>query len=274
MKTNRGSIVEVGREVIKSVIESKFPFVFFRAFADEGSNDDNKQDNKGGEGDEPSKSAPVINYEDLIAKARKEEKDKQYKKIKKLEEDVASLTNGHNNDLLTIANLQQQLKDAEEKLTKTNSGDSEAVQTLKTQISTLETEKKNLEAKIAEYEKNPPVSQEEVEKKVRAELEAEYKVKNYRLTKLTELGEQILVPELVVGDTEEEIDKSIASAIERSNQIRKSLGIKDGEKKRTTPKSNPSVSGAQDHTADFERLATMDVRSEEYAKLRKQLGLH
>ena len=262
MKTNRGSIVEVGREVIKSVIESKFPFVFFRAFADEGSNDDNKQDNKGGEGDESSKSAPVINYEDLIAKARKEEKDKQYKKIKKLEEDVASLTNGHNNDLLTIANLQQQLKD------------SEAVQTLKTQISTLETEKKNLEAKIKEYEKNPPVSQEEVEKKVRAELEAEYKVKNYRLTKLTELGEQILVPELVVGDTEEEIDKSIASAIERSNQIRKSLGIKDGEKKRTTPKSNPSVSGAQDHTADFERLATMDVRSEEYAKLRKQWGLH
>lgn len=274
MKMNRGSIVEVGREVIKSVIESKFPFVFFRAFADEGSNDDNKQDNKGGEGDESSKSAPVINYEDLIAKARKEEKDKQYKKIKKLEEDVASLTNGHNNDLLTIANLQQQLKDAEEKLTKTNSGDSEAVQTLKNQISTLETEKKNLEAKIKEYEKNPPVSQEEVEKKVRAELEAEYKVKNYRLTKLTELGEQILVPELVVGDTEEEIDKSIASAIERSNQIRKSLGIKDGEKKRTTPKSNPSVSGAQDHTADFERLATMDVRSEEYAKLRKQLGLH
>lgn len=274
MKTNRGSIVEVGREVIKSVIESKFPFVFFRAFADEGSNDDNKQDNKGGEGDESSKSSPVINYEDLIAKARKEEKDKQYKKIKKLEEDVASLTEGHNKDLLTIANLQQQLKDAEEKLTKTNSGDSEAVQTLKTQISTLETEKKNLEAKIAEYEKNPPVSQEEVEKKVRAELEAEYKVKNYRLTKLTELGEQILVPELVVGDTEEEIDKSIASAIERSNQIRKSLGIKDGEKKRTTPKSNPSVSGAQDHTADFERLATMDVRSEEYAKLRKQLGLH
>jgi len=274
MKTNRGSIVEVGREVIKSVIESKFPFVFFRAFADEGSNDDSKQDNKGGEGDESSKSSPVINYEDLIAKARKEEKDKQYKKIKKLEEDVASLTEGHNKDLLTIANLQQQLKDAEEKLTKTNSGDSEAVQTLKNQISTLETEKKNLEAKIKEYEKNPPVSQEEVEKKVRAELEAEYKVKNYRLTKLTELGEQILVPELVVGDTEEEIDKSIASAIERSNQIRKSLGIKDGEKKRTTPKSNPSVSGAQDHTADFERLATMDVRSEEYAKLRKQLGLH
>jgi ribosomal protein L18E len=273
MKLNRDSIVEAGREVIKTVIETKFPFVFFRAFADEGSDADNKQDNKGGEGDESSKSAPVINYEDLIAKARKEEKDKQYKKIKKLEEDISSLTNGHNNDLLTIANLQQQLKAAEEKLTKTNSGDSEAVQTLKSQISNLEKEKKELEDKVAAYEKNPPASQEDIEKKVRAELETEYKVKNYRITKLAEFSDQILVPELVVGDTEEEIDKSITAAIERSNQIRKSLGVKDGEKKRTTPKSNPSVSGAQDHTADFERLATMDVRSKEYRELREKLGL-
>ena len=47
-------------------------------------------------------------------------------------------------------------------------------------------------------------------------------------------------------------------------------------KKKTTPKTpaNPSSSSVQDKDISLERLATMDVRSPEYAELRKQLGLH
>ena len=90
-----------------------------------------------------------------------------------------------------------------------------------------------------------------------------------------ELKDDILVPELVMGSTKEEIDASIQSALERSAKIKESLGItKDGKQKRTpkTP-SNPSVSGIQDKEISLEYLASLDVSSPEYAKVRKQLGL-
>ena len=116
------------------------------------------------------------------------------------------------------------------------------------------------------------------EAEVRAELEKEYEVKTYKVEKMAEYKDDILVPELVMGTTKEEIDASIQSALERSKQIRESLGISDGTKpkKKTTPKTpaNPSSSSVQDKDISLERLATMDVRSPEYAELRKQLGLH
>ena len=92
MKNNRGFIVGMRNEHIKKLIES----ISLKAFADEGED--------GGEG-EPGKITPSINYEDLIAKARREEKDKHYKTIEKLKTQVSTLTEQHNNDLLKIADL-------------------------------------------------------------------------------------------------------------------------------------------------------------------------
>ena len=269
MRKNRGIIAGMSNEAIKHIIEA----VSLRAFAEE------PEDNAGGSADDnddnSSKSTPTINYEDLIAKARKEEKEKQYKKIEKLNTQVSTLTEQHNGDLLKIADLEKKLQEANDKLTKAGSGDSEEVKTLKETVKSLEADKKDLEAKVADFEAKKPVNREEVEAEVRAELEAEYEVKTYKAEKMAELKDDILVPELVMGTTKEEIDASIQSALERSKQIKENLGIAS-KKQARTPKSptNASVSSVQDKEVSLERLATMDVRSPEYAELRKQLGLH
>lgn len=269
MRKNRGIIAGMSNEAIKKVIEA----ISLRAFADEGADPD---DNSGADGGESAKATPTINYEDLIAKARKEEKEKQYKTIEKLKGQIATLTEQHNNDLLVKADLEKQLKEANDKLTTAGSGDSEEVKTLKETIKSLEKDKADLDKKVKDYEANKPVSREEVEAEVRAELEAEYEVKTYKATKMAELKDDILVPELVMGTTKEEIDASIQSALDRSAEIKKNLGISTDKKQtKRTPKSpaNPSVSSVQDSEVSLERLATMDVRSKEYAELRKQLGL-
>ena len=269
MRKNRGIIAGMSNEAIKKVIEA----ISLRAFADEGADPD---DNSGADGGEGAKTTPTINYEDLIAKARKEEKEKQYKTIEKLKGQIATLTEQHNNDLLVKADLEKQLKEANDKLTTAGSGDSEEVKTLKETIKTLEKDKADLDKKVKDYEASKPVSREEVEAEVRAELEAEYEVKTYKATKMAELKDDILVPELVMGTTKEEIDASIQSALDRSAEIKKNLGISTDKKQtKRTPKSpaNPSVSSVQDNEVSLERLATMDVRSKEYAELRKQLGL-
>ena len=238
--------------------------------ADEDGGDEPK------EGDEP-KNTPTINYEDLISKARKEEKDKQYKTIEKLKGQIETLTKQHNEDLLKIGQLEEDLKTANSKLQTAGQGDSEEIKTLKGTISTLNKEKSDLEKKIKDIEDNT-VTREELEAEIRTELEAEYTTKTYRAEKMAELKDEILVPELVIGNTIEEIDASIEVALEKSKSIREKLGIVDGQPKSPqgrTPKtpSNPSVSRVQDSQFSNEYIASLDVRSPEYAEVRKQLGL-
>ena len=263
MRKNCGIIAGMSNEAIKKIIET----MSLKAFAEEGETD-------GGDGG--STTTPTINYEDLIAKARKEEKEKQYKTIDKLKTQVNTLTDQHNNDLLKIADLEKKLQEANDKLTKAGSGDSEEVKTLKETVKGLEKEKEDLDKKVKELESKTPVNREEVEAEVRTQLEAEYEVKTYKATKMAELKDDILVPELVFGNTKEEIDASIQSALNRSAEIKKNLGLNtDNKPSKRTPKSpaNPSVSKVQDNQVSLERLATMDVSSPEYAELRKQLGL-
>lgn len=260
MKNNCGIIVGMSNEAIKKRIIEAFSL---KAFAEEG------------EGGEPtSVVTPTINYEDLIAKARKEEKEKQYKTIEKLKTQINTLTEQHNTDLLKVAELEKQLQEANAKLTTAGSGDSEEVKTLKETIKGLEKEKADLDKKVKEFESTTPVDRDEVVAEVKAELEKEYEVRTYKAEKMAELKNDILVPELVFGNTKEEIDASIQSALERSNEIKKSLGLTNKPDKRT-PKSpaNPSVSKVQDNQVSLERLATLDVRSPEYAQLRRDLGL-
>lgn len=262
MRKNRGIIAGMSNEAIKKAIE----VISLKAFAEE---------TEGGEGATEVKT-PTINYEDLIAKARKEEKEKQYKTIEKLRTQIDTLTQQHNDDLLKVADLEKQLKEANDKLTKAGSGDSEEVKTLKDTIKNLEKEKEDLDKKVKNLEANKPASREEIVAEVRAELETEYEVKTYKATKMLELKDDILVPELVFGNTKEEIDNSIQSALNRSAEIRKNLGLEGStSKQKRTPKSpaNPSVSSVQDKGVSLERLATMDVRSPEYAEARRQLGL-
>lgn len=237
--------------------------------------DEDPTSNEGGH----TPPAPALNFEDLIQKARKEEKDKLYPKMTALQTQVNTLTEQHNTDLLTIAELKDKLEEAQ----KVNGGDeSEAMKTLKGQISTLEKDKKDLEKKVKDYEKIPVVNEEELRATIEQEFETKFKVKEYRMEQLSKHKDDIFTPELVIGNTNEEIDASIQREIERSNEIKNRLGYTgatqtppaNNQQARTprTP-SNPSVSRIQDSQLDINKLATMDVRSPEYAQLRQQLGL-
>ncbi len=102
MTKKRGIIV--GPMSTEAIVRKLFNGLTLKAFAEE------KPGDEGGEGNDPTVTKPTINYEDLIAKARKEEKDKQYKKIEKLQTQVNTLTEQHNTDLLAKADLEKQLK--------------------------------------------------------------------------------------------------------------------------------------------------------------------
>ena len=260
MIKNRGFIVEQGVALTKTVIE----MLSIKAFAEEGEPE---------EGEPANTPNVTINYEDLIAKARREEKEKQYKTIDKLKVQIDTLTTQHNNDLLVIADLQKKLDEAVSKLSTAGKGDTEEIKTLKAEIESLTKMKEELESKVKDFEKIPVVDRDEVEAEVRASLEEEYKVKTYKAEKLAELKDEILVPELVCGNTVEEIDASIQSALDRSNEIRKSLGGSSSNKRTPKRASNPDVSGIQNTAVNLDKLASMDVRSPEYAELRAQLGL-
>ena len=258
------------KEIFKDFFSSVSRSLVLNVHADEEGGDEPK------EGDEP-KNTHTINYEDLISKARKEEKDKQYKTIEKLKGQIETLTKQHNEDLLKVGQLEEDLKTANSKLQTAGQGDSEEIKTLKNEIKNLQEDKKGLEAQL-ENIYNDTVTREELENEIRTELEAEYTTKTYRAEKMAELKDEILVPELVIGNTVEEIDASIEVALEKSKSIREKLGIVEGQPKSPqgrTPKtpSNPSMSRVQDSQFSMEYIAGLDVSSPEYAEFRKQMGL-
>ena len=274
----RGIIAEKDCSTIKAkdILKGLLSSLVLDVHADEG------EDTNSGEGKEPddngNSKTPTINYEDLISKARTEEKNKQYKTIEKLKGQIDTLTKQHNDDLLKIGQLEEDLETANNKLKNVGQGDSEEIKTLKGEISTLTKEKEDLEKQIQAIE-DSTISREELETEIRTELEEEYKTKTYKATKMAELKDDILVPELVIGNTVEEIDASIELALEKSKAIKEKLGITDGGQPKSpqgrTPKtpSNPSVSRVQDSQFSNEYIASLDVRSPEYAEVRKQLGL-
>jgi ribosomal protein L18E len=207
----------------------------------------------------------TINYEELISKARKEEKDKLYPKIKSLEDKIKEQTESINKYLLSIGAKDKEIESL--RLQVNSKADSEQVKQLKDQIASLEKE-------LAENKSKAP-DEEAIHKNIREELEAEYEVKMYRIEQLNEAGDSILTPELVIGATKEDIDKSIDAQKAKTLEIKKKLGVvdKDGKPvKRPYHPSNPSKSAGQ-KTVDFEYLASLDPASEEYKEARKKLGL-
>ena len=274
----RGIIAEKDCSTIKAkdILKGLLSSLVLDVHADEGE-DTNSEDGKEPD-DNGNAKTPTINYEDLISKARTEEKNKQYKTIEKLKGQIDTLTKQHNDDLLKIGQLEEDLETANNKLKNVGQGDSEEIKTLKGEISTLTKEKEDLEKQIKAIE-DSTISREELETEIRTELEEEYKTKTYKATKMAELKDDILVPELVIGNTVEEIDASIELALEKSKAIKEKLGITDGGQPKSpqgrTPKtpSSPSVSGIQNSQFSEDYIASLDVRSPEYAEFRKQIGL-
>lgn len=239
--------------------------LLMKAFADEGDNGaGGKEGNEG--------NAPQINFETLIANARKEEKEKLYPRIKKLEDENKALVQTNNDNLMKLAQAQKELDDF-----KANNGESQKVKDLEAQLEKAQAEFKTLK------ESTPN------EEEIRAKIEAEYEVKLYRQTKLSEGSEQILsvFVDEVTGSTKEEIDASFDKAVEKTVQTKKQLGLIDDEgnpinqnkkksaqkkeETKTPPVANPNTE--EDDKFDMDYVQSLDPRSKEYAEFRKKMGL-
>ena len=219
---------------------------------------------------EPQASASPnpINYEELIAHARREEKDKLYPQINKLKEDLKTMTQLNNDNLLKIADLEKQLK--------STSGDKSAKE--------IEKLTKEIEVLKGELSDQPEIVSEEemrskIESEIRTSIEAEYEVKLYKTEKISELKEEILpvFAELIEGDTKEELDLSIEWAKTKTKETKDSLGITEEPQKKEPAKrpskTNPSNSVIEDKTYDAEYIRNIPADSPEWAEVRKALGL-
>ena len=142
---------EFNAELKKGLTKMSLRNLFLlKAFAESGD----------GSGEEGEKKDP-INFEQLIASARKEEKDKLYPRIKKLEDENKDLVKNSNDYLVKIGTLQKEIDEL-----KSKKGDNEEITKLQSQIATLEAENKTLK------ESTPN------EEAIRTQIEKEYAVRH------------------------------------------------------------------------------------------------
>lgn len=203
--------------------------------------------------------APTINIEDLMAKARSEEKAKLYPKIEKLEKEKQTLIEKNNANLLSLGEKDALItslnKEIEQLKATSNKTVSDKEKELLSQIEQLKAENEEL--------KTNTVSREELEN----EIKAVYDVKLYREQKLRELGDTV-IPDLVMGTTKEDIDKSIELSQARLKEIQDRL-IGSYE----LPIANTNVASFQKANVSVEDIVNLNPSSPEYAQLRAKLGI-
>lgn len=247
MKTKMRYIKENTIKKLSGILIPKF---YLRALAEEPSSNTTPP-----KSDEKSPDSPTINYEDLIAKARKEEKDKLYPKITLLEGQISELTKKLNQHLITIGQKDVEIAELNKKLENTGKVDSEEVKTLNKKIKEMESELETTKKSITDV------------KALEEQIRAEYEVKLYREQKLGEVKDQV-IPELVLGNTKEDIDKSIEASKKRYKEIFDSVS----KNLTTIPPANP---GSKFNATKFsiEDLNKLDPKSTEYKEFRKAIGL-
>lgn len=227
-------------------------------FAEEVSTDNQTQQQNEPVAPETPKQ-PTVNFEDLIANARSQEKAKLYPQIDKLKEEKNALTEKNNAHLLTIGEKDSEIRELKAKIEKlekaSGEGASEREKTLLAEIDTLKAKIKEMETTV--------VSREDLE----SEIRGEYEVKLYREQKLREVGDTV-IPELITGSTKEEIDASIEISKKRyeeiTNRVIGSVNV---------PVANTNLSSVHAKDLKIEDIANLDPRSPEYAQLRAKLGL-
>lgn len=308
MRNERDKKAKVLCALVAGIADKLFPV----AYADEGGNGDNggtppadPPANGGSQtpangGDNGGIKTPQINYEDLIKRARQEEKNKLYPEINKLKDELKTMTKHNNDNLLRIGQLE-----AENETLRNGNGESAVVKELRDKVATLEAENNQLK------ETTPP-DEEALRTQIRTELEAEFNVKLYRTEKLAsdEVKNSVLPMfyDNIGGNTNEEIDASIQKAIEMTNQAREQFGISaptnpfggsqtpanggspmnpqsPQQKQNPVNPQNPAGAGVFNvnpqnplfsmggQTQNIDYLSRLDPNSEEYKKFRQQMGL-
>lgn len=222
-------------------------------------------------------SEPVVNYEQLIANARQEEKNKLYPKIQKLEDANKGLITKSNEQLVQIGTLTAEKKDLENQIAEMKKSN-----LTQDEFNKLQKKIEELTAENTKLKEAPTI--EEVESKIRAE----YEVKSY-IAEVKAANNNNLISafaEGITGNTREEVDASLQKALEQSNKVREELGVNNNTPSPTgvnQPATNtnqvPQVanptsnSGGTPASFDFATIQNMDVRSPEYAEFRKKMGL-
>ena len=220
----------------------------------------------GGNGEPSGNSEPTVNFEQLIQKAREEEKNKLYPQIKNLKEEVTKHIKTHNDDLIAIATKDKEIEklkgEIETLKSQLNGNESEAVKSLKKELKAAQDEVQKLK------ESAPNI--EELTANIRKDIEAEYAVKFYREKKIGEAQGKI-IPELVTGNTEDEINASYEKAVARYNEIISSATPTQPVNPTLNP-ANPNGAPLKTNEDAMKALLELDPLSKEYAEARKALG--
>lgn len=201
---------------------------------------------------------PTVNFEDLITKARAEEKAKLYPKIQKLEGENAKLVEKNNSLLLDLGTKDAEISDLKSQIEKAKSSkeatESETVKALKDEIKTLKATIKDMESNAVDVDA------------LTESIRGEYDVKLYREQRLREVGDTI-IPELVMGTTKEEIDASITNAQSRFNDI---IAKHGGNVAPTVTPNNVNTTSL--NVKDFSVEDISNMTPQEWAEKRKMLG--
>lgn len=224
-----------------------------------------------------SPTQPVVNYEELIAKARREEKDKLYGQIEAERNKATAITEQHNDLLLKHAQLQNEnkaLKDELKELKETDGkSESKTVTKLKEEKAKLEGELEKLRGSIVDE----PTLRQQIEN----EVKAQYEVELYKVEKMSsdEFKGQI-IPELVTGTTKEEVDASIQKSKERflellgskpQPQQQPQSGVTIQQQIPTPPAGNPNMGEFVQSTLGEQDIYNMTPQ--QWAEYRVKLGL-
>lgn len=213
---------------------------------------------------EENEVVPALNFEQLIAQARKEEKEKLYPEINRLKEELRIMTTNNNSNLLEVAKLKEEL----EKI-KANNNESDKITELKEELEKVKNE-------YEDFKKNT-VSEEDL----RATLEKEYEVKAY-FTEQKAANKNLILPmffDSIAGETKEDIDASVKNAIEMTNKAKEQLNATTNIVQGNTsvpPVVNPN-GGIHKDSLDVGFLANLDLKTPEgkrqYEEWRKKQGL-
>ena len=130
---------------------------------------------------------------------------------------------------------------------------------LKAKLKEAETKLANLESSV--------VDEPELRSTIEKEIKDKYEVKLYAQQKIAEFKDEI-IPELISGETKEEIDKSLEKSKEQFSKLKERIL---GKNIKHIPASNINVpSGVTG--IKLEDLVDLDPRSPEYKEARARLG--
>ena len=256
MKFNRG----FNAEKFTKLFNMRNVMRTYNVFADE-------DPNGGGTNPTPnpsqSQTAPV-NFEQLIAKAREEEKNKLYPTIEKLKAENATYIQTHNEDLIAIGTKDKEIERLNSEIktlqSQIDGKESEALKSLKKELKAAQDELQTL--------KDSAPNIDELRENIRNEIKAEYDLKFYREKKIQEANGKI-IPELVSGNTEEEINASVEKSMARYNEIVGAVTPPPVVNPKLNP-ANPSSTPLKTSSDAMKALLELDPLSKEYAEALKR----